>query len=76
MARVVGPLLVTEIYQELGTYAMTGLVIGVLVRTLPTSGTLTNPVQALAMLLTMLSFKTLVPPIEGEKTKGHKGDKS
>ena len=31
MARVVGPLLVTEVYQEFGTYAMTGLVIGVLV---------------------------------------------
>ena len=32
LARVVGPMLVTEVYQELGTYAMTGLVIGVLVR--------------------------------------------
>ena len=31
-ARVIGPLLVTEVYQELGTYAMTFLVISVLVR--------------------------------------------
>ena len=30
-ARVIGPLLVTEVYQELGTYAMTFLVIVVLV---------------------------------------------
>ena len=30
-ARVIGPLLVTEVYQELGTYAMTFLVISVLV---------------------------------------------
>ena len=59
VARVVGPLLVTEIYEQWGTYVMFGTVTATLV---------------ISLAVTLFSYKTLVPATHGQKKDDNKTD--